>query len=144
MPALLIAAALLIGPSTPEACVNAENTPEMNACYSALAAAETERMQTYLSTAVDRVTVSNETGEVAGELQADQKAWEAYADLACGTVHLLWRSGSIRTVKALACRRDLTRERSRHLWREYIDYVDRTPAPLPEPVDYAARAPSED
>jgi uncharacterized protein YecT (DUF1311 family) len=141
MPALLLAAALLIGPSTPEACVRAENTPEMNACYSALATAETERMQAYLAVAVDRVTA--QAGTVADELQADQKAWEGYADLACGTVYSHWRTGTIRTVRALSCRRDLTRERSRHLWREYIDHVDRTPAPLPEPVDYAARTPTE-
>ncbi|WP_125257055.1 lysozyme inhibitor LprI family protein [Brevundimonas fluminis] len=145
MIALMLAAALTAQDPVPAECVEAGTTLEINDCFAALTEAERVRMDAYYAVAVSTLREGGEDGgeEAVAELEAGQKAWESYAELACAAVYTRWQAGTIRVVKALQCRRDLTRERTLHLWREYISFEDSTPPSLPEPTGYAARASRE-
>lgn len=142
MIAIMLAASMVAQDPVPAECREAGTTIEINECFAALAEAERLRMDAYYAVAVSTLREEAEDGgeQAVADLEAGQKAWETYAEAACGAVYTRWQAGTIRVVKALQCQRDLTRERTQHLWREYISYEDSTPPPLPEPTGYAARA----
>ncbi len=119
--------------STLEICVNAANsvTTAVNTCYETEAKARESAVQQYLEAAAKHLA----------KLQADtaaitpsQTAWTAYRDAYCNAVQDMWKDGTIRTAKTLACRADLAADRTHQLWHDYLTYPDSAPPDLPEPV----------
>ena len=136
----LVLAATAQEPLT-EQCDLGGNTLQINACAMADLEAETARMELYLEAARAQAQArarDAETGEAHGRqlryLDAAQAAWESYADAVCEGVYDQWREGTIRTVMAIGCRIDLTRQRTQVIWRNHLTHVDSTPPLLPEPV----------
>ncbi|MBX9459950.1 MAG: DUF1311 domain-containing protein [Brevundimonas sp.] len=123
----------------PADCAQASNTLEINACATLDVQREQLRLDRYFAAAVARVQGEGDDGaEAAAWLRASQPAWKAYADIACGAVYEHWSGGSIRGVMYLGCMKELTRERTHAIWRDFLTYADSTPPILPEPVGPAA------
>lgn len=115
-------------------CENADSTPDINQCASLeLAAAETI-MEDYL--AASRARYSDDAVSL-GAIDDAHTAWLAYRKAQCASVFDIWRDGTIRTLMALDCSIQMTRDRTHALWRSFLTYVDSTPPIRPEP----ARAP---
>ncbi|QYF85797.1 lysozyme inhibitor LprI family protein [Brevundimonas sp. PAMC22021] len=135
---LALLAAALLSVQNSEAgldCASAVTNVQIDECRGVELEQETARMRAYLDAALTRLR--EESGAADGlivEITDSQAAWAAYADSACNAVHTHWRDGSIRQSMFLACKTDLTRERTHHLWREYLTFVDSTPPILPEPA----------
>lgn len=125
----------------PPECAKTDTTLEMNDCFAALATLERDRMERYYAAAVERLEADKaewDGGEdaVIEQLAASQETWRTYVDQACDAVYTRWQAGTIRNLYAIECRRELTRERAHHLWREYLTYPDQTPPLLPEPTAF--------
>jgi len=137
---ILLAAAFLAvqDPGSELDCANASNTLEINDCATKDVATEQARLETYLAASVGVLRDEAKTPEAATtvvtELQASQKAWQAYADSACSTVYTRWQSGTIRNLMALSCRRRLTQDRSHSLWADYLVSLGGEEPVLPEPL----------
>lgn len=123
-------------------CSQAMTTIEVNACIGRDLDLEQERMNLYLETAFavlrEEATGAgeglDEADALIAEIQDGQTKWQAYADKACAAVYTRWQSGTIRVAMALDCQIELTRQRTHHLWSEYLSFQDSTPPILPEPV----------
>jgi uncharacterized protein YecT (DUF1311 family) len=131
--ALLAAASVAAAP----AHCPGDTTLEINDCRSAeLAKAEAD-LQRYLAAA--RKRLKSEAADDAGakaalaDLDKTETAWKVYREAQCSAVYDYWQSGTIRTVMALSCQIDLTRQHTRTLWRTWLTYMDSTPPILPEP-----------
>lgn len=125
----------------PADCAEASNTLEINACAARDLSRETERMDHYLTAArrnadaMDQATAGTPDASAQRDhLDKAQTAWAAYADIVCDGVHDRWKGGTIRTVAALRCRIDMTRERTHVVWRGYLSPADASPPDLPEPL----------
>lgn len=129
---LLLSLAMLA--QTPPECVDPQSTLDMNACVRAELDAETARMDLYFETALEQAVARPDARARVIGLQAAQRAWEAYAGIVCDDVLDRWRDGSVRTVMHLGCRSQMTRERTRVIWREHLTFADSTPPVLPEPT----------
>lgn len=123
-------------------CSQAMTTIEVNECIGRDLELEQERMNLYLDTAfavlreeaVGAGEGPDEANALIAEIQAGQTLWQAYADKACAAVYTRWQSGTIRVAMALDCQIELTRQRTHHLWSEYLSFEDSTPPILPEPA----------
>lgn len=122
-------------------CDRAGNTIELNACGALDLERERARMQRYLEAAYSRAHDSDTSDSLYGEptqstayLQSAQAAWVAYADIRCLGLYDQWKGGTIRTLMALGCRIEATRQRTHDIWADYLTYPDSTPPVLPEPV----------
>lgn len=115
-------------------CANAGSTMEQNRC----AAREVEALYATLKLYTDTAyTVIRENSDVdpetlIAEIAVGERAWKSYVDDACYAVYTNWSSGTIRTVMELSCRMELVRERTHHIWREYLTPMEGL-ARLPEP-----------
>lgn len=129
-------------------CANAMTTMEMNDCAALDVEAEEVRMRTYLARSIKAVrddSDSLELGlEAASQMATAQTAWEAYVEAECGAVYTHWQGGTIRVLMALGCKRELTLERTRHLWRTFLSFPDGSEPLLPEPRPLNDRAPEAD
>ncbi len=149
---LVMAAHLLAQDPAPAGCTQALTTLEMNDCHAEDLRLETERMGAYLAASVAQVRLeAEESGEgvdavegLVAEIEASQTLWSAYTDQACMAVYTRWQGGTIRVLMALGCKITLTRERTHHLWTEYLSLPDETPALVPEPVKTVAEERSGD
>ena len=119
-------------------CKNPRNTLEINECAAAEVAAEEARMQTYLTRAMEAVRESADSPELgedaAAQMAQAQAAWEAYAEAECSAVYKQYEGGSIRGLMRLSCTRDLTLERTHHVWETYLTFLDSSEPLLPEPL----------
>ncbi|WP_083835117.1 lysozyme inhibitor LprI family protein [Alishewanella jeotgali] len=68
-----------------------------------------------------------------GQLRWLVANWQAYRLSHCNSVYMQWRDGSIRGVMAFSCKTQLTKQRSHDIWKNFLSYMDGTPAILPEP-----------
>ncbi len=145
----LLAAALLSQDPEPALdCDKAMTTLDVNACMAKDLATEEAQMERYLeaartrAAAIDASSVSDwERTQAATYLKNGQTAWEAYAAIVCDGVYDQWKGGTIRNAMYLGCKIEMTRERPRVIWRDYLTYADSTPPILPEPTDPATDAP---
>lgn len=149
--AALAAAQAVVAPGQPFRCVRDGSTPEVNACMADDLASETARLQQYLTVAEARARARDEIPRAfggpsaqRGYLAASQAAWTAYARIVCEGVDDSWKDGSIHTAMYLGCMIDMTRERTRVIWRDHLTYADSTPPVLPEPVSPAGNGASPD
>lgn len=115
-------------------CNEAANTLEIVACQSRQLTALNNQLRLYLEAARRREQqLAREDRRTPSPLQQGQKAWEAYRTAACTEVYLHWGSGSIRGPLTMACQLDLTRERLRRVWSDFLTFPDGSPPLLPEP-----------
>lgn len=111
-------------------CQNAMSTLEMNRCASmALDSAEAE-LARYLAASLAH---NADDLELVNAINAAQTDWQAYRLSHCNSVYMQWRDGSIRGVMAFSCKTQLTKQRSHDIWKNFLSYMDGTPAILPEP-----------
>ena len=144
--ALLVFLALQDPNLTALDCSQAMTTVEINECVGRDLDLEQQRMGDYLDATVNRLTEeAMEGGEsldqadaVIAEVREGQTLWQAYADKACDAVYTRWQAGTIRVVMALECHIELTRQRTHHLWSEYLSFPDSTEPLRPEPVKTVA------
>ena len=139
---LLIALALQTPVAADIDCERAANTLQINACAAQDLAREEARMNRYLAAARMRLNDNQNAATSGGEasfgpawLDASQSAWTAYADIRCRGVYDRWKGGTIRTVMALDCRIEATRQRTHDIWTDYLTFADSTPPILPEPIE---------
>ena len=111
-------------------CDKATSTMDINQC----AAMELEKAQQQLTDYLDAALQQHgEDAELLAAMAQAQQDWERYANSQCQTVYTQWRDGSIRTVAALTCKTQLTKERTLQLWQHFLSPADTTAALLPEP-----------
>lgn len=103
----------------------------MNACFGERFERAEKRMDRYLAEALDQQAGSP---EFACGIDAARNSFVAYRERECASLHERWKGGTIRTVMALACRTELTDQRTLALGRNWLTYADSTPPGLPEPV----------
>lgn len=138
---MLIAALLAstVAIAGPDSCDDAVSTVDISTCLSGQLERESDRMDGYFAAVIARADelgdriVGADGPEVIEALQLSQSAWLAYRDAACSATYAWWSDGTIRGPKALQCRIDLTRERTRHLWSAYLTFADSSPPVLPDP-----------
>ena len=124
-------------------CANAGSTMEQNVCAGREVRALEATLAHYTDTAyaLIRETGDGNSEALIAEIKEGERLWKAYADAACGAVFTQWSSGSIRNVMAASCQMELIRERTHHIWREYLVTMEGL-AKLPEPersdFDFAA------
>lgn len=115
-------------------CDTAGSTMELNIC----AAREVEALKGTLAVyteaayALIREMDDGDPEALVAEITEGEKLWRAYVEAACGAVYTQWSSGTIRNVMAASCEMDLIRERTHHIWREYLVTMEGL-AKLPEP-----------
>ena len=122
---------------TPPECVDPQSTLDMNACVQAELDAETARMDRYFAAAQAQALEDADPEARLAYLSSAQRVWAAYAGIVCDDVVDQWRDGTIRTVMHLGCWSQMTRERTRVIWREHLTFADSTPPLLPEPIGSA-------
>jgi len=115
-------------------CANAGSTMEQNVCAGRDVRALEENLRLYTDTAY---AVLRENGErdseaLIAEIREGERRWRAYVQAACGAVDTYWKPGTIRTVMAASCEMELIRERTHHVWREYLTPMEGMPR-LAEP-----------
>ena len=115
-------------------CDNAGSTMEQNHCAAKDVEALYATLKLYTDTAYGliRETADGDPEALIAEIKAGEQAWQKYVDEACYAVHTNWSGGTIRTVMELSCRMELVRERTHHIWREYLVTMEGL-AKLPEP-----------
>lgn len=132
----------------PPDCDAALTTIELNECAAMDVEAEEARMRTYLARAMEAVREESDSPELgasaAAQMAEAQTAWEAYVEAECGAVYTQWQGGTIRVLMALGCKRELTIERTRHLWKTFLSFPDSTDPLLPEPLPLRPDAAPED
>lgn len=112
-------------------CAAPKTTYDFNMCGSREAQRADEEMLRYLEAAMTRVA---RDAESRSALEVAQKSWEAYRSSHCGAVYTLWREGTIRGPKGIACQIALTRQRTHEVWLQYLRPVEKSAPPLlPEP-----------
>lgn len=106
-------------------------TVEVDQCLAAGLAADQAMLDRYSGAA--RKRLATEHPATVAKFDAAQTAWADYRDKACAAVFDYWSGGTIRGAQTIACRRNLTRARTREIWRDWLTYADSTPPILPEP-----------
>ncbi|MEP0189454.1 MAG: DUF6265 family protein [Erythrobacter sp.] len=125
-------------------CPGAETTLAMNTCFADRLSEANERRTEYFAAAIQRETESaKETARlrdlaapdlsVVNQMEASERAFDAYVENECGAVWETYKGGTIRTVMAIACKIDLVDERTHSIWQNWLTYHDSTPPILPEP-----------
>lgn len=131
-------------PDAPVCKEGALTTIEINECALLDLIREEARMNAYLAKArelaaeTDRDSVEwgPQTRQVEYLAEA-QAAWERYAEITCEAVYDTYAGGTIRTVMALGCKIEMTRERTHRIWSDHLTFMDDTPPVLPEPTEQA-------
>lgn len=122
------------GDASSEGCENAQNTLEINECAALEVKAAEAELKAYTAAAIENIQQypSEATAMTVAELKASEQAFEAYAKKACDAVYAYWSDGTIRGQMGLTCRYNLLKDRTHHIWREYLISMEGS-APLPEP-----------
>ncbi|AOE48780.1 lysozyme inhibitor LprI family protein [Kangiella sediminilitoris] len=111
-------------------CDEVYTTRDMNHCASAELDSAERIMGQYLEAGKKRY--SNDEIVLKSITEA-QGAWLAYRKAHCGSVHDVWREGTIRSVMSISCSTELTKKRTHEIWDTYLTYMDSTSPILPEP-----------
>ncbi len=115
-------------------CANAGSTIEQNICAGREVRVLEDTLAHYTNTAYALIREHSDANAelLISEIKESEQLWKAYADAACGAVYTQWSSGTIRNVMAASCHMELIRERTHHIWREYLVTMEGL-AKLPEP-----------
>jgi len=114
-------------------CEKVLTTLEINHCmYKDLVKAESTMEKYFLAS----LEVYTEDSVSVDSIKIGQEAWLKYREAHCASVYDTWRGGTIRTAQALACKLELTHQRTITLWQAFLTYSDSTPPLLPKPKPY--------
>ena len=115
-------------------CANAGSTMEQNVCAARDVRDLEENLRLYTDTAyaVLQENAERDSEALISEIREGERLWRAYVKAACGAVDTYWKPGTIRTVMAASCEMELIRERTHHVWREYLTPIEGLPR-LAEP-----------
>ncbi len=118
--------------SPSDACfAGQKSTVEIIDCLSERLRHERKRLGRYLGFVTRGMKDDRET---LSKLAKAQATWETFVTQDCDAVYALWRDGSIRNAKHLACSIDAVALRTHDVWERYLTYQDATPPVLPEPL----------
>jgi len=123
---------LAISPASAEPCKGV-TTPGVQACQAADLTHAEEELSRYVAAAKARIAKDDHPDQTVQRFDAAQTTWTQYRKSECDAVYEAWSSGTIRGSMALECMRRVTETRTHDVWRNWLVYVDRTPATLPEP-----------
>ncbi len=133
---VILAAASTVAAAPTPRCPG-DNTIEINECRAAERDRADAELKRYLEAARQRLTSeaadNPDVREALADLDKSQAAWAAYRTAECDAIYDYWKAGTIRTVMALSCEIDLTRQRTHQVWSQWLTYMDSTPPILPEP-----------
>lgn len=121
-------------------CAKAGSTMEQNICAGRDVAALERNLQHYTDTAyaLIRENADGDPEALVAEIKEGERLWKAYVEAACGAVYTQWSGGTIRNVMAASCQMELIRERTHHIWREYLVTMEgQARLPEPERSEYA-------
>lgn len=113
-------------------CENALQTVEINECRAIELSSAEDKMERYFQASLQRLA-DNKDNETITDLKSSQISWKAYRENYCDAVYSRWREGTVRDAMNLRCRLRLTRQRTHDIWSDFLTFIDRTPAILPEP-----------
>ena len=121
--------------SSPNQCEG--STRELNRCFAGLLNhADDERLR-YFKAALAKASEWSQSGYMPAAgledgMRASERAFEVYRNAECALI-VAREMGSIRTIEMLACMRDLTQQRTRAIWQNWLTYPDGKSPVLPEP-----------
>ena len=132
---MLLALAMIVSLQPDDVQPNCSgNTLEINACLGEKRDRSEKRLQNYVRAAIDRhIDQDGKSDSVALGIQASQTAFEAYRAIECAAVYERWKEGTIRGAMGSSCATELTDQRTRTVWENWLRYMDSTPPILPEP-----------
>ena len=115
-------------------CENADTTVDLDICAAATVEQAREQLKAYTDTAIAhlRETSPETADKMIAQIRSSEPQWEAYVEGACGAVYTYWEEGTIRSLMASNCELELVRERTHHIWREYLVSMEGY-SKLPEP-----------
>lgn len=96
--------------------------------------AESARLTEYLNAARAVSFVGGEASVQSAFLDGSQTAWEAYAEIQCRAEAQRHSGGMIETILYQGCLREMTRDRTREIWRLYLRGDDGQQPVLPQPT----------
>ena len=111
-------------------CDEAYTTLDMIECASAERDSAEKVMEQYLAAGKKKYS---DDEVVLNSISEAQASWLAYRKSHCGSVYDVWREGTVRSVMAISCSTDLTKQRTHEIWKSFLTYMDSTPPILPEP-----------
>ena len=127
---LLIFALLSPLASAEPDCENAFTTVAINRCLAIELEAAEATLEEYLAKSRNRY---DDDSHVIESLAKAQEAWLVYRESHCGSVHDIWRDGTIRGTMSISCSIRLARQRTHDVWTAYLTHADSRPPLLPEP-----------
>jgi uncharacterized protein YecT (DUF1311 family) len=110
---------------------------EMALCWGQALEREEARMRRYYRAAQEAVSRPPEypqgapVNQARAYIEASQSAWRAYSEIACQGVYEAFGEGTARNLAMTDCTIEMTRERTRVLWRDYLR--DAESEDFPEP-----------
>lgn len=103
------------------ACSEALSTYEINQC----AANELDLAEQALMRQLDRVySLYSADRQLVESIKLAQQSWQAYLASHCDSIYMKWRGGTIRGLMGIHCKTQLTRQRSRELWLNFLNNLD--------------------
>lgn len=111
-------------------CSDAENTIEMNECISNLVDDAEKELAKYLEKSLEHISDQPKSVETLTKAQA---SWTQFRKDHCDAVYEQWIGGTVRTAMRGKCLLVQTQRRTHDLWKDYLTFMDSTPALLPEP-----------
>ncbi len=116
--------------STGIQCDDVFTTVEINRCAKKELQQSESELQLYYETVVE----ANRDDEVfLDSLKQSQAQWLSYRDSHCDSVYRYWREGTIRGVMSLACKTQLSQQRTLQLWQSFLTFVDGSEPAMPKP-----------
>ena len=114
----------------PADCDHAMTTIEINQCAAIELDSAQVELERYLKASIEH---NADDKALVAAIEQAQQDWQAYISSHCDSVYTQWRDGTIRSVMAISCKTQLTRQRTHELWKNFLSYMDSTPPVLPEP-----------
>lgn len=111
-------------------CSNAKNTVKMNECTSNRITGAERELARYLGKSLEHISDQPKSAQALTKAQA---SWLQFRKDHCDAISEMWAGGTISTAMHGNCLVEQTQRRTHDLWKEYLTFMDSTPALLPEP-----------
>jgi uncharacterized protein YecT (DUF1311 family) len=117
-------------------CSNAKNTIEINECTSNRVAGAEKELARYLAKSLENISDQPQSVQALKKAQA---SWLQFRKDHCDAIYEMWAGGTTSAAMRGNCVIEQTQRRTHDLWKEYLTFMDSTPALLPEPKLDASR-----
>jgi len=108
----------------------AQNTYELMDCQKKEIEKYESIMQHYMHKSEERFKKNK---EILSFMKQSQKYWLEYRKAECSSIYQQWIDGTIRGLMHGQCLIDMTKRRTHEIWKNYLTFMDSTPAILSEP-----------